>query len=225
MLQQLTDRVWIYPYEEARDRPNLCLICGDRFSVAVDAGHSRAHVDAFYQALSEKHLPLPELTVLTHWHWDHTFGLHAIHGQSIAGRKTEAYLSAFRDRVQAEGKACFLELHESIRREYAGNTPVVITLPDMTFTGEMRVDAGNCGIRIWEAPSPHTDDAVLILVEEEGVLFLGDAACGVFPSWVKDPHLSAQLSDAIAGVDAKLCVEGHAEPMTKNEMLSELMKV
>ena len=26
-------------------------------------------------ALEEEGLPLPQLTVLTHWHWDHTFGI------------------------------------------------------------------------------------------------------------------------------------------------------
>ena len=79
-LERLTERVWVYPYEEERDRPNLSYIKGDRWSLAVDAGHSDDHVREFYRALEEEGLPLPELTVLTHWHWDHTFGMHAVHG-------------------------------------------------------------------------------------------------------------------------------------------------
>ena len=67
-LIRLTERIWYYPYEEARDRPNLGYIRGDRWSLAVDAGHSDAHVAEFYQALYEAGLPLPKLTVLTHWH-------------------------------------------------------------------------------------------------------------------------------------------------------------
>ena len=79
-LYRLTERIWVYPYEETRDRPNLSYIRGDRWSLAVDAGHSEEHTRAFYRALEEAGLPLPALTVLTHWHWDHTFGMHAVHG-------------------------------------------------------------------------------------------------------------------------------------------------
>ena len=48
-----TDRVWYYPFEQERDRPNLGYIRGDKWSLAVDAGHSDAHVQAFYAALEE----------------------------------------------------------------------------------------------------------------------------------------------------------------------------
>ena len=33
-LEQLTERIWYYPMEEERDRPNLGYIRGDRFSLA-----------------------------------------------------------------------------------------------------------------------------------------------------------------------------------------------
>ena len=65
-LYRLTERIWVYPYEEERDRPNLSYIRGDRWSLTVDAGHSADHTAAFYRALEEAGLPLPELTVLTH---------------------------------------------------------------------------------------------------------------------------------------------------------------
>ena len=65
-LNRLTERIWIYPFEKERDRPNLCYIRGDRWSMAVDAGHSDAHVADFYRALEAERLPLPSLTVLTH---------------------------------------------------------------------------------------------------------------------------------------------------------------
>ena len=42
-LNRLTERIWVYPYEPERDRPNLSYIRGDRWSMAVDAGHSAEH--------------------------------------------------------------------------------------------------------------------------------------------------------------------------------------
>lgn len=89
MLKRLTERVWYLPWEEETDRPNLCYLLGERHSLAVDAGNSPAHVGKLYRALEEQGLPLPDFTVLTHWHWDHTFGLGAIHGVGIASAKTQ----------------------------------------------------------------------------------------------------------------------------------------
>ena len=74
-LIQVTDRVWYYPLDDTKDRPILGYIRGDHFSVAVDAGHSAEHVREFYAAIEAEGLPLPALTVITHWHWDHTFGM------------------------------------------------------------------------------------------------------------------------------------------------------
>ena len=53
-LKRLTERIWYFPYEEERDRPNLSYILGDQWSLAVDAGHSDAHVEAFYEALERE---------------------------------------------------------------------------------------------------------------------------------------------------------------------------
>lgn len=92
MLKRLTERAWYLPWEEETDRPNLCYLLGERHSLAVDAGNSPAHVGKFYRALEEQGLPLPDFTVLTHWHWDHTFGLGAIHGVGIASAKTNQKL-------------------------------------------------------------------------------------------------------------------------------------
>ena len=33
-LERLTERIWVCPYEEERDRPNLSYIRGDRWSLA-----------------------------------------------------------------------------------------------------------------------------------------------------------------------------------------------
>ena len=223
-LYQLTDRIWIYPYEVERDRPNLGYIRGDDWSLAVDAGHSDAHTAAFYRALEAEGLPLPSLTVLTHWHWDHTFGMHTVHGLCLANRRTNAYLAAFRERVAREGTEAFFSLDESIRREYAGGRPVTIVPADMVFSGEMELDAGNCPVRLFQAESPHTDDSTLVHAVNEGVLFLGDSAGGTFPTWVKDPALCRKLRDAICGTGADRCVQGHWVPETLEETLADLME-
>lgn len=220
-LERLTERVWILPFEEARDRPNLGYIRGDNWSLAVDAGHSDDHVALFYRAIEEEGLPLPKVTVLTHWHWDHTFGMHAVRGLCAANVRTNGHLRGFRAALWRDGTGMFLGLHESIRREYAGNHPVVVTLADMVFTGSMAFDLGGCAVRALQAESPHTDDATLVLVPEEKTLFLGDACCGVFPTWEKDMALAAKLAETVSGIDADICVQGHWTPQSRREVVEE----
>ncbi len=220
-LQRLTERIWFYPYEEARDRPNLGYIRGDKWSLAVDAGHSDAHVEEFYQALERENLPLPALTVLTHWHWDHTFGLHRINGLSIANGRTNAYLRAFRDQVAQKGPDVFLSLHESVRLEYAHGKEIRIDTADVEFEKELLLDAGGCPIRIFQAESPHTDDSTLVHVPGEKMLFLGDAAGGTFPTWEKDPALVRKLAHTVKNTQAAICLEGHWTPVTMKEMLDD----
>ncbi len=222
MLNRLTERIWIYPFEEERDRPNLCYIRGDQWSLAVDAGHSADHVAAFYRELEAAGLPLPALTALTHWHWDHTFGMHAVHGLCMANARTDKYLREYRDKLNREGTAGFLGMHESIRREYACGRQVIVAPADLVFKDEVMLDAGKCPIRLFQAEAPHTDDSTLVYAESEKVLFLGDAAGGVFPTWEKDPLLCAKLADTICSVDADICMESHWHPQTKQEMLDDL---
>ena len=222
-LKQLTGRIWYYPYEQERDRPNLIYIRGDRWSLAVDAGHSDAHIAEFYSALEEAGFPLPQLTVLTHWHWDHTFAMHKVHGLTLASAATNRHLREIRDRVEKEGPESFLSLHESIRKEYAGNRPVIIVPSDLEFTGEMMLDCGNCPVRIFQTVSPHTDDAALIEVPGEKALFIGDANSGSFPDWQKDPALARQLAEAVETTRAEIILEGHWTPDTREGILRDIL--
>lgn len=221
-LTKVTNCVWFYPFEKGRDRPILGYIKGDHFSVAVDAGHSEAHTKEFYSALEEVGLPLPKITVLTHWHWDHTFGMHAVNGFCIANRITDSYLRQFKKKIEEKGDEMFLSLDACIHKEYEGNKPVIITFPDIVFSNELTIDAGNCPIKLLRSNAPHTDDSTLVFVEREKVLFLGDAAGGTFPTWVKNPERCSQLADIIAGLDVDICLESHHISQTKQEIIDDL---
>ncbi len=223
-LNRLTERIWVYPCEEERDRPNLIYIRGDRFSLAVDAGHSADHVREFYRALEEAGLPLPKLTVLTHWHWDHTFGMHAVRGLCLVNERTDRHLADFRARLEREGTAFFLAMHESIRREYADGKPVVVTCADLVFRGELMLNAGGCPVRVFQAEAPHTDDSTLIEVPGEKALILGDSDGGVFPDWTVDPVLAGKLVETVRKVNPEICLTGHSEPLSPGQIVRDLLE-
>ena len=223
-LTRLTERIWIFPYEEWRDRPTLGYIRGNNWSLAVDAGHSSGHTEAFYKALEKEGLPLPSLTVLTHWHWDHTFGMHAIHGLSLANNRTDDHIRSCREWITREGREAFLSQDFKIRNEYADDRPVIVTSSDMVYTGEMLLEAGDCPVKIFQAESPHTDDSTLIFIPGEKVLFLGDSAYGAFPTWESDPELCRKLIDTIMPLDADICIPSHHDPLTKSEAVRNLQE-
>lgn len=222
-LKKLTDRIWYMPHEDLRDRPILGYIRGDKFSVAVDAGHSRDHTAEFYKALEEENLPLPELTVITHWHWDHVLGMHAINGLSIANELTNKHIADFKKKIETEGEEPFLNMYDAIRQEYLDGKPVVVTLADIVYKDEMTIDAGNCEIKVFQAKAPHTDDSTLVYIPEEKALFLGDSTCSEFPNGGKDKNLAGQLADTIRATGAEICLEGHWVPVPADDTLSDLL--
>ena len=221
-ISRLTERIWVYPYEEERDRPNLCYIKGDNWSLAVDAGHSEDHTKEFYRALEKEGLPLPKLTVLTHWHWDHTFGMHAVHGLCLANERTNQYLDDFRKRLKAEGTAFFFGIDERIRREYADDKPVIVSLADLVYRDELLLDAGNCPIRVFQAEAPHTDDTTLVDIPVEKVLILGDSTCGALPDWTTDQCLADKLAQTVGEINPEICLTGHWTPLSPEIIIQDL---
>ena len=134
-LNRISEHVWVYPFEERRDRPNLSYIHGDKWNLAVDAGHSDEHVKEFYNALKDEGFALPDITVITHWHWDHTLGMHAVNGLTLSNGVTKQYLTDLKQKIEKEGVESFLDFDQSIREEYKDGKPVIVTMPDMIFFG------------------------------------------------------------------------------------------
>ena len=95
-LNKLGERTFWLPHQPENDRPMLVLLKGDRLALAVDAGASAVHVEEFYAQLDDAGLPRPDLTAITHWHWDHTFGMHRANGLTVACRRTGELLAQAR---------------------------------------------------------------------------------------------------------------------------------
>ncbi|MBO4807618.1 MAG: MBL fold metallo-hydrolase [Lachnospiraceae bacterium] len=222
-LKKLTEHIWYMPFEEERDRPNLGYVKGNNWSLAIDAGHSEAHTREFYALLEEENLPLPTVTVLTHWHWDHTFGMHAVNGLCIANDKTNKYLTEWKEKIEKNGPDVFLAINDSVRKEYEGNREVIVKLADIVYSGEMVLDLGGVEVKILQSEAPHTNDSTLVYIKEDGVLFLGDSTCSEYPMGSKDKNLSEKLRDTIKSINPEICVEGHWTPVDTQDTLDDLM--
>lgn len=220
-LVKFNDRIFYLPHEIQTDRPLLAYVKGDKFSLAIDAGNSADHVNKFYKALEAENLKKPEMTVITHWHWDHTFGMHNINGLSIAHKKTNEFLkeeknklrdSSYLDNIKKE--------HIYLAREYANNKDIVVTLSDIEFDKELVINLGGLKAKIFHTTAPHSEDTVLIYIPEEKILFLGDSTSEDFfnNNYMNIDKLKS-LIETIEKIECKTCILGHAEPLDKNDLL------
>ena len=223
-LQRISEHVWILPFNSPKDRPNLGYILGDEKALAVDAGHSSSHVEDFYDAIRSEGLPLPQLTVITHWHWDHTFGMHAVNGETLARAETSDKLAQIQADMDADpDKATrFLNSDASIRKEYAGGAPLKVVPAGKIVTEDQSIDLGGLTVELLWSESPHTDDSLLVYVPGDRVLFVGDAQLGEFPSWRMDWDKLAALADKVRSLDADVVIDGHWKPYTKEQFLAEI---
>ncbi len=142
-LNKLTNRIFYLKHEPEVDRPMLAYIKGDKFSLAIDAGYSAFHVQDFYEAIESEHFTKPNFTVITHWHYDRTFGMHAISGVSIAHDKTNEFL---KDQKKQAENADYMEVLKKedvhFRKEYYGQDKLKIVLSDLAFSDKMTLDLG-----------------------------------------------------------------------------------
>lgn len=220
-LKRINERVWITSFEEERDRPAIGYIRGDRYCLAIDAGHSREHVEEFYALLRENKLPLPDLTVLTHWHWDHSFAMFAINGLSLAEKRTEDHLQKLINEWDDGTEDKMKALDEHIALEYKDQKMHVIGA-DMVFKDEMTLDLGGIKVLCLHTESPHTDDSVLILLPRERILFFGDCISGEYPEWIVDIDRMKPLIKKLEELDFDMAIGGHWEPESKDELINRL---
>lgn len=91
-LQRLTDRIIYLQHHPATDRPILSAVSGDTQTLIVDAGNSQAHAHLFMNALEQYGVTNYHSVILTHWHWDHSFGAHEMNLLTIAHEETKSNL-------------------------------------------------------------------------------------------------------------------------------------
>lgn len=217
-LMKLNDYIYHSDYEELRDRPVLGYIKGENFSVVIDAGHSKKHIEEFYELLKANNLVLPKLTIITHWHWDHSFAIHSVSGLVLAERRTYDVLNNVINDFDSQ-KYIDMDIH--IKNEYQ-DQEMIIKNADITFNDNISINNGTYNIEVFHVTSPHCDDCCLILIKEAKVLFIGDSICGKYPDWIVDKKLMQELINIIINIDFDISIGGHWDNMSKQELISYL---
>lgn len=249
MFEKITEHIYIRPCEGYTDRPNIGLIVGEKYSMLYEAGNSRFHVELMKKELSEQGLPFPDFVAVSHWHWDHSFGMDAWKIPSIAGRKTHEKLIEVSDwewdddsmekRIKSREDIAFCS--EMIKREYPDRSEIKVVGADIVFDDKLTIDLGGVTCELAHSKGPHSDDSVICYVPEDRFMFLGDSNCKDLygKPWHFDIEHEEDFLDSVDAIpydkdivdkfitfldkyDFDLCASGHREPFSKKELYESL---
>lgn len=232
MLTSLTQNIFVSDYVEATDRPRLGFVRGSKFSLMIDAGNSKEHAQEFLNELKKLDLPSPDFVILTHWHWDHVYGLHALKTISICTESTQSKLIemsgwewtpiAMAKRLESGEDIEFCDVH--IRVEYPDLSKIIVKKADLTFMDRLTLDLGQKEIRVMRLPNSHAPDSCVVLIPEDKILFLGDIISEDFHHGA--PHYDrtslGALIRALEEIDFNTAIHGHTEIFSKVELMSYL---
>ncbi|MEI2396879.1 MBL fold metallo-hydrolase [Paenibacillus phytohabitans] len=231
--QELSPHILIMHAEHDTDRPILAAVSGSRRTLLMDAGNSPAHAELFREELARRGWRQPDLLALTHWHWDHTFGMTAWNVPVIAHEETALVLNRLAglngSDEELEGLVQEGTISEEsvahIRLEYGSPRVITVDTPDIIFNGSITVDLGGVTCELSHVGGDHSADSCVLHVIEDKVLFLGDA---LGPSVYGGPRRYSstgflKLLERIYGYKAALLVESHGVPMTEQEFRADLV--
>lgn len=231
-LKQISDRIFYLPSSPKTDRPVLGYIRGDRYSVMVDSGNSPEHVEIFNQELKKRGLSEPELVVITHWHWDHSFGMSAVKGKVIVNSLTNDQLNKVKEwEWSEEAMAQRLKTGEDIefcdrciRLEYPDRSRIKVRTADIIFDRSLVLELGGIHCTLNRIIAPHSEDSTTIYIPEEKVLFVGDADGGDYyhNDGKYDKRKVHELIQYLESLDFSTYIIGHDEPVDKEDALEFL---
>lgn len=230
MLEKVTDRIYYQMNEDDTERPALGLVRGDDCCLIIDAGNSPRHAKEFQREIASMDFPPVKYLVVTHHHWDHTFGLSEWDAVTIANHRTYEYLKTYcnlkyddNSLEAAKKNRIFNDFSiKCIKEEIDDRESFCPKNCTLSFNQELEIDLGTVTCNIQQIASPHTDDSTIVYVPEEKALFLGDCTYGYTSQGYNyyDRALMKQVIDTIEKYDAKYYLCSHESLCTREEIVS-----
>ncbi len=157
----------------------------------------------------EHELGVPVRYVInTHYHADHAWGNCFFPGATVIGH------TRCRELLMERG----LPSLEAARRQNPSLRQVKIVLPHLTFnSGDLTLRVGKKNLTILPAPG-HSEDGIAVLVEEDRVLFAGDAFLPV--PYIVDGDVDdiASSIKRIGRMGLENIVQGHGDIILRGEI-------
>jgi glyoxylase-like metal-dependent hydrolase (beta-lactamase superfamily II) len=185
---------------------NVGLAVGRTGALLIDTGSSPdqgAEVRASLSTVTD--LPLAAV-VITHWHYDHAFGLAAfddlltIGHESVRGRLASAEAAAEAARL--------------------GGSPEALVPPRREIVVATAVDLGDRRVEIAHLGRGHTDGDLVVVIPDAEVIFAGDLIESAGPPSVGPDSVLAEWAGTLDGLiglmtATTVAVPGHGAPVRR----------
>jgi glyoxylase-like metal-dependent hydrolase (beta-lactamase superfamily II) len=207
---RVSEHVYAIPDGRVNLVPNIGIIVGSRATLIVDAGMGPRNGEAVMREAAKVSKNTQLYFTTTHFHPEHMTGAQAFPPNTIV----------IRPEVQQEEVD---QKQPEFIRNFSRRTPEMKALledvkprpPDIIFDREAKLDLGGVTVRLlWLGPA-HTRGDNFVYVEEDGVLFTGDAVINRFFPIFPDKDASGKnwlsILDQLDELHPRTIVPGHGE--------------
>jgi glyoxylase-like metal-dependent hydrolase (beta-lactamase superfamily II) len=226
-MKKLTENIYYIPHREETDRPVIGLVNGSKYSLVVDAGNSPHHAREILNEIENLGVNNAKYLAITHWHWDHVFGIHYINLLTICHQLTEKKLKwmqkldwddkSLDERVAAGEETEFCS--SMIKKEMPSREGLVLGKGDIAFESVLEIDLGGITCILDNVKGDHAEDSCIVYIPSEKVMFLGDC---ISPDVKNGAHsYSRKVVDMINEImkyDVGTYIASHDEPVDKEEI-------
>ena len=195
---------------------NSGIIIGGGGVTVIDSGYSPVAARALKADIATLTDKPVTTVIITHHHWDHSWGNQEFPGARIVGHHNAAMAMS----SDQEGQVRFVHGFAPTAAPWYGLTPeqfraeldgLHLIAPDTTHSGGMTLHTGGTELQLRYLGPGHTHGDTLVWLPAARVLFAGDMVCNHLIPVVNDgdPFGFARALDAIATWDAAVVVPGH----------------
>jgi glyoxylase-like metal-dependent hydrolase (beta-lactamase superfamily II) len=188
------------------DAVNLGLVVGSERALLVDTGSSPAQGRAIRDSVGAITDVGLAAVVVTHWHYDHAFGLAAfpdletIGHESVADRLDSAAATAEADRL--------------------GVDPAELARPNREIVVAAALDLGGRRVEIAHLGRGHTDGDVVVVVPDADLVFAGDLIESAGPPSFGPDSVREEWAGTLDGLIGLMtartvAVPGHGRPVNR----------
>lgn len=211
---EAADGVLVRRYQELD--LSVGLVVGDESCLVVDTGGDAGQGAELAAAVREV-TPLPWQVVLTHSHFDHSFGTEAFAPCAVwAHRRCRADLAATGAQRREQWARHYRERGEV---EVADRIAAVrLVLPDHLVDDHAELDLGGRRVDLWHLGPGHTDHDLVVHVPDAGAVFAGDLVEQGAPPQFDDafPQGWPTAVDGVLVLDAPIVLPGHGAPVDRD---------
>jgi glyoxylase-like metal-dependent hydrolase (beta-lactamase superfamily II) len=185
---------------------NVGLVVGSRAALLVDTGSTPEQGRALRTAVSQVTDQPLTTVVLTHWHYDHAFGLAAFPDlDTIAHESVPARLQSPEAAVEAAR---------------LGFSAAELALPRRELVVAAAVDLGDRRVEVAHLGQGHTDGDLVVVVPDADLVFVGDLLESAGPPSFGDDCYPEEWGVTLDGVIGLMtagtrAVPGHGDPVDR----------